>query len=103
MDKSKSGQESVEQVVLSAIGNAKHFAKKTLQQTEACTRESPEKAIAYSVGIGYLLSFLPIGSLIALMVRLILRLVRPVLFILSLAKICELAATICSNSQMNKP
>jgi hypothetical protein len=90
-------QESVEQALLSAIGNVKRFADESLDRTEACIRESPEKTIACSVGIGYLLSFLPIDTFIVLIVRLMLRLIRPVLFLLGLAKVCELAAAGCKS------
>lgn len=81
----------------------KRFAPESFQQSEAYLRESPGKAIACSVGIGYFISFLPIGSLIALIVRLMLRLIRPVLFILSVAKIYELASGSCKDSPTRKP
>jgi len=102
MENSNFIHESVEQAVMSAVGNAKRFACESIQQTESLVRESPGKAIAYSVGIGWLLSLLPIGSLIALIVRLILRLIRPALFILSVAKVYELAAGCCKSSSTNK-
>jgi large-conductance mechanosensitive channel len=102
MENSHLVHESVEQTLMSAVGNVKRFAGESFQQTEAYARESPGKVIAYSVGIGWLLSFLPIGSLIALTVRLMLRLIRPVLFMLSVAKVCELAADCCKGSPTNK-
>lgn len=102
MENSNSGHESVEQAFLSAVWNVKRFAGESLEQTEAYTRESPGKAIGFSLGIGWLLSFLPIGSLIVLTVRLALRLIRPALFILGLAKVCELAANCCKHSPTDK-
>lgn len=102
MENSNLVHESVEKAVMSAVGNAKRFACESIQKTETQIRQTPGKAIAYSVGIGWFLSFLPIGSLIALIVRLVLRLIRPVLFILSVAKIYELAAGCCKGSPTNK-
>ena len=102
MDNSHSGHKSVEQTFLSAVGNVKRFADESLEQTEAYTCRSPAKVIAWSVGIGWLFSLLPIGSLIVLIIRLMLRLIRPFLFIMGLAKVYELAAVGCAIFQSTK-
>jgi hypothetical protein len=102
MDNSNLAHFSVEQVLESAVGNVKRFASESLQQTEKCVRESPGKAVAFSAAIGWVLSFLPICSLIALIVRLMLRLIRPLLLLLSLAKAYELAVASCKRSPANK-
>ena len=102
MENSHLAHESVEDALISAVGCVKRFAGESIQQTEAYTRESPAKAIACSVGIGYLISFLPIGGLIAVTVRLVLRLVRPALMILSLAKVYELVSAGCKQPSANK-
>jgi hypothetical protein len=91
-----------EQVVVDAVGNAKRFADDSIRQVETFAKESPEKAIAYSIGIGYFISFLPIFGLVNLLVRIVLRLVRPVLIILSIAKVCELVCAGCKKAE-SKP
>lgn len=98
MNNSNLVHEPVEQALVSAIGDVKRFANESLQQTESYVRESPEKAVAYSLGIGFILSFLPVCGLIALIIRLMRRLIRPVLFVLGAAKVYELAVACCKNS-----
>lgn len=102
MDNSNLGHGSVDQVLKTAFGNVKRLVNERLQQTEKYTRESPGKAVAYSAAIGWLVSFLPICSLIALIVRLMSRLIRPVLLLLSLAKACELVVASCKRHSTNK-
>ncbi len=50
-------------------------------QTEQYVRENPSQAVLSAIGAGFVLRLLPVGALVGLIVRLLLSLARPALFI----------------------
>jgi hypothetical protein len=58
-------------------------------RTEQYAREEPMQALGVAFLAGLLLTLLPVGSLIALILRLTLNLVRPLLVILGAVKLYE--------------
>ena len=50
-------------------------------QTEQYVRDNPVQAMLSAIGAGFVLRLLPIGAIVGLMVKLLLSLARPALFI----------------------
>ncbi len=50
-------------------------------QTEQYVRDNPSQAVLSAVGAGFVLRLLPLGAILGLIVRLLLSLARPALFI----------------------
>ncbi len=60
-----------------------------VHRTEEYTREEPMKAVGIAFVAGLFITLLPIGSIIAGLLRLVLALVRPALLILGAVKLYE--------------
>jgi hypothetical protein len=60
-----------------------------VHRTEQYAREEPIKAVAIAFGAGLFMTLLPVGSIIAGLLRLALALVRPALLILGAVKLYE--------------
>ena len=67
--------------------------RKTVEDIEAHTqnyvRTEPAKAVGIAFIAGVLLTILPVGRLVAALVRLSFVLIRPLLLILGVVKLCE--------------
>jgi hypothetical protein len=50
-------------------------------QTEQYVRDNPSQAVLSAIGAGFVLRLLPLGAIVGLLVRLLLSLARPALFI----------------------
>lgn len=50
-------------------------------QTEQYVRDNPAQAVLSAIGAGFVLRLLPLGAIVGLLVRLLLSLARPALFI----------------------
>ncbi len=60
-----------------------------VDRTEAFAREEPLKAVGLAFGAGLVLTLLPVGAILAAIVRLALALLRPALLILGAMKLYE--------------
>jgi hypothetical protein len=59
----------LEDVITRKLGNLCRVTEERLLQGEAFIREEPSKAVAYAVGTGYLLRFLPLRAMLRGVVR----------------------------------
>ncbi len=64
-------------------------ANQKLETYEDKVRESPAKAVLMAMGAGYCLSRVPIGTLIAVPLRLTAILAKPALLMLGAIKLCD--------------
>jgi len=82
--------ESLDQRVSSSVDKLKSFTDETIHKAQVYARRSPGKAVAWSVAAGFVIPRLPIAFLLGAVARLVLCLIRPVIIILGIAKVCEL-------------
>jgi hypothetical protein len=62
-------KDSLEDVITRKLGNLCRVTEERLLQGEAFIQEEPSKAVAYAVGAGYLLRYLPLRSMLRGVVR----------------------------------
>jgi hypothetical protein len=63
------------------MSDLKHTLADLHAQTEDYVRENPTQAVLSALGVGFVLRLLPLGAIVGLLVRLLLFLARPALFI----------------------
>lgn len=80
--------------VESRIGQFFNEAQETLRERcaecEAQVRKSPTQALLVAAGIGYVLNRLPLGTIVAALIRLILVLLRPAAILFCAVKVYDL-------------
>ena len=95
MENPNPAHESLDQKVCASVEKMKSLTNQTIHKAEVYARRSPGKAVAWSVAAGFVIPRLPIALLLGIIGRLILCLIRPVILILGIAKICELTGCCC--------
>lgn len=76
--------------IKSTVDHVKVRAKQNYEACEQRVRQSPKKAVLIALGAGYCLNTLPVGTLIALPIRLTAILAKPTLLALGALKLYEL-------------
>lgn len=71
------------------VAGAKECCDGFLRQTEEFAREEPIQAVGFAFVAGLVLTLLPVGAIVAGLVRLSLALVRPALMVLGAVKAYE--------------
>ena len=61
-----------------------------LNHADAFARSEPAKAVVSAFGTGFLITLLPVGAIIGALATVAFALVRPILLIFGLIKVCEL-------------
>jgi hypothetical protein len=82
-----------------ALSHAPHETGSTLARGDDFTQREPIKAVATAAGLGFLLSFLPVGAILGRLIGASLVLVRPGLLLLGFLKAAEHFAASPSPSQ----
>jgi hypothetical protein len=69
--------------------STEHAAESVLRRAEHYAREEPVKAVGVAFTAGLILTLLPVGAVLAALVRLALALLRPALLVLGAVKLYE--------------
>ncbi len=82
---------------------AEATVKATVRDTEEYIRHEPLKAVLWAMLAGYLMRILPMTAIVGALLRLLLTILRPALFIFGVAKLWEALRSGSSREQPELP